>query len=237
MPLRIVNILRPCRIISRMQEPRFLITDLFFKFDLTDSYNQVATLIRQSDPLPPFYQTHFMCTPEEAGLSKRASIDAAMVARDTEDVPQNYLKRSTKIKVGEIMVKIGVKIMVKVAIPTTVVPRIAIRIAGIPVVVVVGTTIMMAETSTVVAVAAVWQGMQSWLGSKGTLPLLLIRAQGVGPRALGLASFSISHLCLAQTNFLLINFGPASVLGPRPPITRICYCSSPSSSWCKLNRH
>ena len=52
---------------------------------LTDAYNQVATLIRQSDPLPPFYQARSMLTLEEAGLAKKVSSGAAMVARDHED--------------------------------------------------------------------------------------------------------------------------------------------------------
>nr|KYP41634.1 hypothetical protein KK1_036991 [Cajanus cajan] len=39
---------------------------------LTESYNDVATLIRQSDPLPQFYQAHSMLTLEEAGLAKKA---------------------------------------------------------------------------------------------------------------------------------------------------------------------
>ncbi|XP_048503033.1 uncharacterized protein LOC125498792 [Beta vulgaris subsp. vulgaris] len=59
---------------------------------LTESYNQVATLIRQSDPLPPFYQARSMLTLEEVGLAKKASTGAAMVARnvDDSDAPSDY---------------------------------------------------------------------------------------------------------------------------------------------------
>ncbi|XP_048492998.1 uncharacterized protein LOC125493575 [Beta vulgaris subsp. vulgaris] len=52
----------------------------------TESYNQVATLIRQSDPLPPFYQARSMLTLQEAGLAKKASTGVALVARETDDV-------------------------------------------------------------------------------------------------------------------------------------------------------
>lgn len=49
---------------------------------LTASYNGVATLIRQSDPLPPFYQARSMLTLEEAGFAKQATVAAgtALVA-------------------------------------------------------------------------------------------------------------------------------------------------------------
>ncbi|XP_021744840.1 keratin, type I cytoskeletal 9-like [Chenopodium quinoa] len=40
---------------------------------LTKPYNGVATLIRQSSPLPQFYQARSMLTLEEAGLEKRAA--------------------------------------------------------------------------------------------------------------------------------------------------------------------
>ncbi|XP_006606884.1 uncharacterized protein [Glycine max] len=54
---------------------------------LTETYNGVATLIFQSDPLPPFYQACFMLTLEEVGFTKKVATDggAAMVAHDTDD--------------------------------------------------------------------------------------------------------------------------------------------------------
>ncbi|XP_056684527.1 uncharacterized protein [Spinacia oleracea] len=60
---------------------------------LTEAYNGVGTLLRQSNPLPPFYQARSMLTLEEAGLAKKAAIGApcAMVAaapRDADDAPQ-----------------------------------------------------------------------------------------------------------------------------------------------------
>ena len=54
---------------------------------LTEAYNGVVTLIRQSYHLPPFYQARSMLTLEEVGLAKKAAISggAAMVACDTND--------------------------------------------------------------------------------------------------------------------------------------------------------
>ncbi|XP_074298265.1 uncharacterized protein LOC141629105 [Silene latifolia] len=40
---------------------------------LTDAYRNVGTIIRQRDPLPPFYQARSMLTLEEAGFSKEAA--------------------------------------------------------------------------------------------------------------------------------------------------------------------
>lgn len=45
---------------------------------LTDAYNGVGTLLRQSNPLPPFYQARSMLTLEEAGLNKKTSGSAMM---------------------------------------------------------------------------------------------------------------------------------------------------------------
>ncbi|XP_055835261.1 uncharacterized protein LOC129903745 [Solanum dulcamara] len=61
---------------------------------LTEPYQGVATLIRQRDPLPQFYQARSMLTHEEAGRAKKAaqSSSAALVARSSEgppDVPDN----------------------------------------------------------------------------------------------------------------------------------------------------
>lgn len=54
---------------------------------LIDPYNNVATLIRQQDPLPPFYQVRSMLTLEEAGLAKKMvkNSSVAMVSRDTDE--------------------------------------------------------------------------------------------------------------------------------------------------------
>lgn len=62
---------------------------------LSEAYNGVATLIRQSDPLPQFYQARSMLTLEEAGLMKKVATSggAAMMARETSDSPslsKNY---------------------------------------------------------------------------------------------------------------------------------------------------
>ncbi|XP_049391661.1 uncharacterized protein LOC125856148 [Solanum stenotomum] len=52
---------------------------------LTEPYKGVATLIRQCDPLPKFYQARSMLTLEKAGLAKKAahSSSSAMVARES----------------------------------------------------------------------------------------------------------------------------------------------------------
>ena len=47
---------------------------------LTRPYRGVGTLIRQSNPLPPFYKARSMLTLEEAGLAKEAATESAMVA-------------------------------------------------------------------------------------------------------------------------------------------------------------
>ncbi|XP_020245365.1 uncharacterized protein LOC109823499 [Asparagus officinalis] len=54
---------------------------------LTTPYRGVGTMIRQSDPLPPFYQARSMLTLEESGLAKEAAMasDSAMVVAPNED--------------------------------------------------------------------------------------------------------------------------------------------------------
>ncbi|XP_057247228.1 uncharacterized protein LOC130589726 [Beta vulgaris subsp. vulgaris] len=47
---------------------------------LTEAYNGVGTLLRQSDPLPPFYQARSMLVLEEAGLAKKATIGSSSSA-------------------------------------------------------------------------------------------------------------------------------------------------------------
>ncbi|XP_021715272.1 uncharacterized protein LOC110683238 [Chenopodium quinoa] len=49
-------------------------------YGLTEAYNGVATLIRQSTPLPQFYQARSKPTLEEASLAKKAATESAMVA-------------------------------------------------------------------------------------------------------------------------------------------------------------
>ncbi|XP_060182360.1 uncharacterized protein LOC132612030 [Lycium barbarum] len=62
---------------------------------LTESYKGVATLIRQSDPLPQFYQARSMLVLEEAGLKKATqTTDSAMVAHDLDDSHENVDQHS-----------------------------------------------------------------------------------------------------------------------------------------------
>ncbi|XP_010696530.1 uncharacterized protein LOC104909046 [Beta vulgaris subsp. vulgaris] len=53
---------------------------------LTESYNVVGTLLRQSDPLPPFYQTRSMLVLKDAGFSRKASTRAASLAMVAHDI-------------------------------------------------------------------------------------------------------------------------------------------------------
>ncbi|KAE9607939.1 hypothetical protein Lalb_Chr09g0335481 [Lupinus albus] len=59
---------------------------------LTDAYKGVATLIRQSNPLPPFYQARSMLTLEEAGLIKMAATrsNTAMVATQSKNFDELF---------------------------------------------------------------------------------------------------------------------------------------------------
>ncbi|XP_062074681.1 uncharacterized protein LOC133778688 [Humulus lupulus] len=54
---------------------------------LTDANNDVGTLIRQSKPLPPFYQARSMLTLEEADFAKKAATktDYAMFSNASDD--------------------------------------------------------------------------------------------------------------------------------------------------------
>ncbi|XP_057249529.1 uncharacterized protein LOC130590883 isoform X1 [Beta vulgaris subsp. vulgaris] len=59
---------------------------------LTPAYNTVGTLIRQTSPLPPFYQARSMLTLEEAGFAKQTATTttAAMVATSSDEPPTPY---------------------------------------------------------------------------------------------------------------------------------------------------
>ncbi|XP_021739538.1 uncharacterized protein LOC110705928 [Chenopodium quinoa] len=52
---------------------------------LTKPYRGVGTVIRQSDPLPPFYKARPMLVLVEAGLSREVAIEYAMVAASIDD--------------------------------------------------------------------------------------------------------------------------------------------------------
>ncbi|XP_021747544.1 endoglucanase 1-like [Chenopodium quinoa] len=54
---------------------------------LTKAYSCVGALIRQSNPLPAFYQARSILTLEEAGMAKNASTgsDSAMVAASSDN--------------------------------------------------------------------------------------------------------------------------------------------------------
>uniref|UniRef100_A0A803QSJ9 Uncharacterized protein n=1 Tax=Cannabis sativa TaxID=3483 RepID=A0A803QSJ9_CANSA len=52
---------------------------------LTQPYHGVGTLIRQSNPLPPFYKARSMLTLEEAGMAKDAATESAMITSSIDD--------------------------------------------------------------------------------------------------------------------------------------------------------
>ncbi|KAE9600799.1 hypothetical protein Lalb_Chr13g0290791 [Lupinus albus] len=52
---------------------------------LAQPYRGVGTLIRQSNPLPPFYKARSMLTLEEAGLAKEETTESAMLATSIDD--------------------------------------------------------------------------------------------------------------------------------------------------------
>ncbi|XP_021734029.1 uncharacterized protein LOC110700735 [Chenopodium quinoa] len=54
---------------------------------LSKKYSSVGMLIRQSDPLPPFYKARSMLTLEEAGLAKETTPDSVLLASSTDDSP------------------------------------------------------------------------------------------------------------------------------------------------------
>ncbi|XP_055961489.1 uncharacterized protein LOC130015417, partial [Mercurialis annua] len=58
---------------------------------LTEAFNGIGTLLRQSNPLPPFYQARSMLTLEEAGLAKKAATasNSALVAQPPVEVSGN----------------------------------------------------------------------------------------------------------------------------------------------------
>ncbi|XP_062100386.1 uncharacterized protein LOC133806282 [Humulus lupulus] len=60
---------------------------------LTTPYRGVGTMIRQSDPLPPFNQARSMLTLEESGLAKEATMasDSAMVVAPNEDDGSSFV--------------------------------------------------------------------------------------------------------------------------------------------------
>ncbi|XP_050878043.1 uncharacterized protein LOC127081860 [Lathyrus oleraceus] len=54
---------------------------------LLEAYRSVATLIRQSNPLPTFYQARSMLTFEEAGMSKMANTGSHAAMHTTQSKP------------------------------------------------------------------------------------------------------------------------------------------------------
>ncbi|KAK4359162.1 hypothetical protein RND71_021391 [Anisodus tanguticus] len=53
---------------------------------LSEAYNGVGTLLRQSNPLPTFYQARAMLTLEEAGLAKKAGTGASPIVLMTSSI-------------------------------------------------------------------------------------------------------------------------------------------------------
>ncbi|XP_020244978.1 la-related protein CG11505-like isoform X2 [Asparagus officinalis] len=58
---------------------------------LTEAYKNIGTLLRQSNPLPPFYEARSSLCLEEKGLANSISTASAMVAaREVDDASDNY---------------------------------------------------------------------------------------------------------------------------------------------------
>ncbi|XP_021740100.1 heavy metal-associated isoprenylated plant protein 6-like [Chenopodium quinoa] len=56
---------------------------------LAKAYGGVGTLIRQSNPLPPFYKARSMLILEETSMAKEVAAESAMVASSYSNSPQN----------------------------------------------------------------------------------------------------------------------------------------------------
>ncbi|XP_019238366.1 PREDICTED: keratin, type I cytoskeletal 9-like [Nicotiana attenuata] len=67
---------------------------------LTRAYRGVGTVIRQSDPLPPFYQARSMVILEEAGLAKEVATgsESAMVTSHTDFEESDSTHSNTETK-------------------------------------------------------------------------------------------------------------------------------------------
>ncbi|XP_021723126.1 uncharacterized protein LOC110690571 [Chenopodium quinoa] len=68
---------------------------------LTKAYRGVGTVIRQSDPLPPFYKARSMLILEEAGMAKEAAIKSAMIHTSQDDVSEKHSHSKGKQSVGQ----------------------------------------------------------------------------------------------------------------------------------------
>lgn len=68
---------------------------------LTEAYNGVGTLLRQRDPLPLFYQARSMLVLEEAGLSKKASMNSSTSALVVTSPEESSLPHHTQSKGGK----------------------------------------------------------------------------------------------------------------------------------------
>lgn len=69
---------------------------------LTEAYAGVGTLLRQSSPLPPFYQARSMLILEESGLAKTVATDTALVhsSGDSSSGPAGQAGSSSKSNMG-----------------------------------------------------------------------------------------------------------------------------------------
>ncbi|XP_048496492.1 uncharacterized protein LOC125495732 [Beta vulgaris subsp. vulgaris] len=67
---------------------------------LTEAYNGIGTLLRQSDPLPQFYQARSMLVLEEAGLAKKVTSDSSAMVVSHTDSSSNTQPPHTRINNG-----------------------------------------------------------------------------------------------------------------------------------------
>ncbi|XP_027770339.1 uncharacterized protein LOC114076087 [Solanum pennellii] len=64
---------------------------------LTRAYRGVGTLIRQRNPIPPFYKGRSMLVLEEIGMEKEAATESAMVAASSDD-SSGHLTNTSQLK-------------------------------------------------------------------------------------------------------------------------------------------
>jgi hypothetical protein len=66
-------------------------------YGLLEVYRSVATLIRQSNPLPAFYQARSMLTLEEVGMAKMESTDSHASMHTIQQQPlENFSRRENR---------------------------------------------------------------------------------------------------------------------------------------------
>lgn len=69
-------------------------------YGLPKAYHIVSTLIRQSNPIPAFYQVHSMLTLKEAGMTKMTTIDSHSAMHTSQQQPSEDTSQHEKCLPG-----------------------------------------------------------------------------------------------------------------------------------------